>query len=167
MDLLEFQDLKPIPDIVHTYTSALKHNATPIIIDNGTIQLIFKADSINITFLGSYQCRVGWATSSEPLLVFKNFIAKLRKERYKKENSDISQVPLIQIGNEIVNIEAVRFQLKSQFDKNIVTHFETQEQLFDYSFSHLGIDTERIAHPIVLTEAFLNPNSSRQCELPI
>lgn len=86
----------------------------------------------------------------------------MRKERYKKENSDTSQISLIQVGNEIANIEAVRFQLKSQFDKNIVTHFEAQEQLFDYSFSHLGIDTEKIAHPIVLTEAFLNPNSSRQ-----
>ncbi|XP_044764854.1 actin-related protein 5 [Coccinella septempunctata] len=145
MDLLEFQDLKPVPDIVHTYTSSLRNNSTPIIIDNG-----------------SYQCRVGWATNSEPLLVFKNLIAKLRKERYKKENSDTSQIPLIQVGNDIVNIEAVRFQLKSQFDKNIVTHFEAQEQLFDYAFSHLGIDTDNIAHPIVLTEAFLNPNSSRQ-----
>ncbi|KAL3289491.1 hypothetical protein HHI36_022912 [Cryptolaemus montrouzieri] len=145
MDLLEFQDLKPSPDIVHSYTPSLRNNSTPIVIDNG-----------------SYQCRVGWATSSEPLLVFKNLIAKLRKERYKKENIDSSQIPLLQVGNDIVNIETVRFQLKSQFDKNVVTHFEAQEQLFDYTFSHLGIDNEKVSHPIVLTEAFVNPNSSRQ-----
>ncbi|KAK9890188.1 hypothetical protein WA026_008989 [Henosepilachna vigintioctopunctata] len=144
MDLLEFKDQKPEPDMFHSYTP-LRNSTTPIIIDNG-----------------SYQCRVGWATNSEPLFVFKNLVAKLRKERYKKDNVESSQVPLLQVGNDIINIEAVRFQLKSQFDKNIVTHFEAQEQLFDYTFSHLGIDTETIAHPIVLTEAFANPNSSRQ-----
>lgn len=59
----------------------------------------------------------------------------------------------------------MRFQLKTQFDKNIVTHFEAQEHLFDYTFYHLGIDTEKcVPHPIVLSEGFLNPNSSRQCK---
>jgi hypothetical protein len=35
---------------------------------------------------GSYQCRVGWASAnqSEPSFVFKNLIAKPRKERGKK-----------------------------------------------------------------------------------
>lgn len=66
------------------------------------------------------------------------------------------------IGNDISNIEAVRFQLKSQFDRNVVTQFEVQEQIFDYIFSHLGIDTEgSVEHPIFLTEALLNPNNSR------
>lgn len=67
MSLIHFKDFKHSPDIVHQYNSALKAHSTPIIIDNG-----------------SYQCRVGWASSSEPLLMFKNIIAKPRKERYKK-----------------------------------------------------------------------------------
>lgn len=58
-----------------------------------------------------------------------------------------------------------RFQLKTQFDKNVVTHFEVQEQVCDYIFSHLGIDSEgRVPHPIVMTEAFVTPNYSRQCK---
>jgi actin-related protein 5 len=70
-----------------------------------------------------------------------------------------------QVGNDITNIEAVRFQLKTQFDRNVVTHFEAQEQVFDYVFTHLGIDTEgRVNHPVVMTEAFLNPNYSRHCK---
>lgn len=77
---------------------------------------------------------------------------------------EIPQTPQLQVGNDIVNIEAVRFQLKTQFDKNVVTHFEAQEHLFDYAFSHLGIDTENcVAHPVLCTEAVLNPNMSRQC----
>lgn len=109
--------------------------------------------------------RVGWATSKEPLLSFKNLIAKPRKERSKKDTIETPQTPQLQVGNDIVNIETVRFQLKTQFDRNIVTHFEAQEHLFDYAFQHLGIDTENcVEHPIVLTEAFLNPNTSRQCK---
>jgi actin-related protein 5 len=70
-----------------------------------------------------------------------------------------------QVGNDILNIEAVRFQLKTQFDRNVVTHYEVQEQILNYTFSHLGIDTEgRVNHPIILTEAFLNPNYCRMCE---
>lgn len=35
MDILEFKDKKTVPDVVLEYTSALKNNAVPIIIDNG------------------------------------------------------------------------------------------------------------------------------------
>ena len=112
-----------------------------------------------IICLGSYNCRIGWVTDKEPLLIFKNLIAKPRKERGKKDGE-------LQVGNDIANIEAVRFQLKTQFDRNVVTHFEAQEQIFDYAFTHLGIDTVgSVNHPIILTEAFLNPNYSRNCKL--
>lgn len=71
----------------------------------------------------------------------------------------------MQVGNDIVNIETVRGNLKTQFDKNVVTHLEVQEYIFNYTFSHLGIDTDGgINHPIVMTEAFMNPNYSRSCK---
>lgn len=71
----------------------------------------------------------------------------------------------MQVGNDIANIEAMRFQLKTQFDRNVVTHFEAQEQIFDYTFTHMGIDTEAcVNHPVILTETLLNPNYSRNCE---
>ncbi|CAH1958558.1 unnamed protein product [Acanthoscelides obtectus] len=146
MEVFHFKDAKIVPDIVHTYSGDIRANSVPLIYDNG-----------------SYVARVGWATSKEPLLMFKNLIAKPRKERSKKDNVEPAQAPQLQVGNDILNIEAVRFQLKTQFDRNIVTHFEAQEHLFDYAFTHLGIDSEnRVNHPIVLTEAFLNPNTSRQ-----
>ncbi len=31
-----------------------------------------------------------------------------------------------QIGNDISNIEVVRWQLKTQFDRNLVTHYDAQ-----------------------------------------
>lgn len=148
MEILHFQDVKTAPDIVHKYTKDLRDNSTPIVINNG-----------------SYQCRVGWATDPEPVLLFKNYIAKPRKERSKSNKDgtvEAPQQPQLQVGNNIVNVEAVRFQLKTPFDRNVVTHFEAQEHLFDYTFTHLGIDTDNcVSHPILLTEPFLNPNASR------
>ncbi|XP_013179735.1 PREDICTED: actin-related protein 5-like [Papilio xuthus] len=144
-DVLVLKDYKTVPDIVHEYGPTLKFGHIPLVIDNG-----------------SYQCRVGWSIYDEPHLIFKNLIARPRKDRCKKD-AEPPVTPPIQIGNDIINIEAVRFQLKTQFDKNVVTHFEVQEQVLDYIFSHLGIDSEgNVPHPIVLTEAFVTPNYCRQ-----
>lgn len=144
-NVLVLKDYKTVPDIVHEYSPTLKFGHIPLVIDNG-----------------SYQCRVGWSIYDEPNLIFKNLIARPRKDRCKKD-AEPPATPPIQIGNDIINIEAVRFQLKTQFDKNVVTHFEAQEQVFDYIFSHLGIDSEGfVPHPIALTEAFVTPNYCRQ-----
>lgn len=164
IELIELKDIKAVPDTIHPYLQRVKSECTPLVIDNGKFLIIFKClmllfkTTILCLTLGSYNCRVGWATEKEPQLIFKNLIAKPRKERGKKDGEP-------QVGNDIANIEAVRFQLKTQFDRNVVTHFEAQEQIFDYTFTHMGIDTEgSINHPIILTEAFLNPNYSRNCK---
>ncbi|KAJ0174633.1 hypothetical protein K1T71_009741 [Dendrolimus kikuchii] len=144
-NILVLKDYKTVPDVVHEYGPTLKFGHIPLVIDNG-----------------SYQCRVGWSIYEEPHLIFKNLIARPRKDRCKKD-AEPPVTPPIQIGNDIINIEAVRFQLKTQFDKNVVTHFEVQEQVCDYIFSHLGIDSDGcMPHPIVMTEAFVTPNYSRQ-----
>ena len=66
------------------------------------------------------------------------------------------------VGNDITNVEAVRSTLRSQFDHNLVTNFSNQEQVFDYSFSHLGLGEEpSVDHPVVLTEAVCNPSYCR------
>lgn len=47
------------------------------------------------------------------MMVFRNLIAKPRREKVKKDG----ELPLIQptqIGNDIVNIEAMRYQLRTQ-----------------------------------------------------
>lgn len=145
MNIIELCDIKTKNDIVQEYPPALKENNTPLIIDNG-----------------SYECRVGWSTCTDPLFSFRNLIAKPRKDR-KKDTTDSQVNPPIQIGNNIINIEALRFQLKTQFDRDVITHYHNQEQIFDYIFTHLGIDHEAsVPHPILMTEAMGNPNYCRQ-----
>ncbi|XP_066295126.1 actin-related protein 5-like [Branchiostoma lanceolatum] len=136
VNVFTFKDVKTQPDSFFTYPESLRGGKTPLIIDNG-----------------SYQCKAGWASDKEPRLIFKNVMAK---GRGKKETD-------VQIGNDISNIEVVRWLLKTQFDGQVVTHYDMQEQMFDYLFSHLGISTEGcVEHPVVMTEAVCNPNYCRQ-----
>uniref|UniRef100_A0A131XM87 Actin-related protein 5 n=1 Tax=Hyalomma excavatum TaxID=257692 RepID=A0A131XM87_9ACAR len=129
-------NLNKEPDNFFTYTDGVRLRKTPIVIDNG-----------------SYECRVGWASDESPRMIFKNITAK---QRGKKESE-------VQVGNDIANVEAVRWLLKTQFDRNVVTHFDVQEHIFDHIFSHLGIPTEnRVDHPIVMTEVIGNPSYYRQ-----
>ncbi|XP_038046523.1 actin-related protein 5-like [Patiria miniata] len=137
-NIFKFKDgyLKVTPDIVHDYPASLRDSGTPIIIDNG-----------------SCFSRVGWASDPTPRLVFRNIIAR---QRGKKDYES-------QIGNDIPNIEAVRWLLKTQFDRNVLTHYDAQELVFDHIFSRLGLDTEgAVQHPLVLTETLCNPNYCRQ-----
>ncbi|XP_064632703.1 actin-related protein 5-like [Lineus longissimus] len=135
-NIFKFRGIKIQPDPVHDYPTSLQETHTPLVIDNG-----------------SYHCRVGWATDEKPRMIFKNVVAR---QRGKKETD-------LQIGNDINNIEVVRWLLKTQFDKNVVTQYDVQEQIFDHIFQKLGINSEGgIQHPMVLTEPPLNPNYCRQ-----
>jgi actin-related protein 5 len=93
MTTLELKDTKTIPDPIHTYPKNVRNSSTPLVIDNGkciyldiVLTFNFGTWTLNLFNLssGSYQCRVGWATQKEPLLIFKNLVAKPRKERGKK-----------------------------------------------------------------------------------
>ena len=54
-----------------------------------------------------------------------------------------------------------KISTRSPFDKNVVYHVSSQEAIFDYAFSHLGIHDNSVNFPVLLTEAFANPNYSR------
>ena len=120
----------------------------PIIIDNG-----------------SYECRVGFAPVSteppQPLLTFKNILAKNRANRKIDRDWEL------QVGNEIKDIEALRWMIKSPFDLDVVVNFTVQELLLDYAFENLpGLKVDEaaggVAHPVVMTEAIANPPQCRK-----
>ncbi|XP_039250320.2 actin-related protein 5-like [Styela clava] len=136
--IYEFVDRNSTPDIVCEYPRDLTEDC-PLIIDNG-----------------SYQYRAGWAINDEPSIIFKNVIAKNRGNR-KDRDWDIL------VGNDIPDLEAVRWMIRTAFDFNIVVNFGIQESVFDHSFRNLGINTEGgIHHPVVLTEPVANPAYCRK-----
>ena len=139
-----FVDQRTVPDPVLCLNEEDVQGAS-IVIDNG-----------------SYMCRMGWSTfpdmsggGSCKSLTYKNILAKTRREKGKESE--------LLVANDIANIEAMRFNLKTPFDRNVVTQFETQETLLDYGFVHLGLnggDTS-VQYPIVMTEPLAAPNASR------
>nr|XP_046251917.1 actin-related protein 5 [Scatophagus argus] len=139
--IFSFQDSKYSPDpIFELPAQCLTPSPAPIVIDNG-----------------SFQTRAGWAAPAAefdcPRLLFRSVAARSRGAARSET----------QIGNDIPNLEPLRWLLKSQFDRNVVVNFEIQELIFDYVFTHLGIGSEGgVAHPIVLTEAPFNPLHCRQ-----
>ncbi|KAM4563500.1 actin-related protein 5 [Odontesthes bonariensis] len=136
--IYSFQDCKASPDPVFELPPQCGiPTPAAIVIDNG-----------------SFQTRAGWAAQSDsPHLLFRSVAARSRGAARSET----------QIGNDIPNLEPLRWLLKSQFDRNVVVNFEIQELIFDHVFTHLGITSEgSVEHPIVLTEAPCNPLHCRQ-----
>lgn len=118
--IFSFHDPKTSPDPIFELPAAcVSATSAPIVIDNG-----------------SFQTRAGWAIPAtevkSPQLEFRSVAARSRGASRSET----------QIGNDIPNLEPLRWLLKSQFDRNVVVNFEIQELIFDYVFTHLGIGSE-------------------------
>jgi len=136
MNIYEFEDKQFTPDRVHAYKP---NKQTCIVIDNG-----------------SHTCRAGWSRDSKPKLIFRNLIAK---HRGKKEETSASHY----YGNNIKQLEDPRWNIRTQYDMDVVSHFDVQEHAFDYLFKYLGINTNNsVNHPVCITEGVCIPNQSRQ-----
>ncbi|KAI9027581.1 putative chromatin remodeling complex subunit [Phycomyces nitens] len=119
---------------------------TPIVIDN---------DGLNIElFLGSYQCRAGWASEEKPSLIFDNVVSKYKDRKTNKT--------MLAVGMDTYADPAGRSNARSPFDANVVSDFDRMETILDYIFITLGIKDSRIDHPIVITEPVCNPQHSRK-----
>lgn len=117
--------------------------------------VLFSPDAIIIDN-GSYECRAGYAAINEPSLIFKNLA--FRQKGRVNETVDVTYV-----GQDIDNLETVRAQLKSPFDKSVVTQFDAQEMICDHIFHKLCVTSqEKVDHSIVMTEPVANPNHSRK-----
>ena len=134
----------PIPpnyESIHPISSSTQSqltSETPIIIDNG-----------------SYECRAGWSICPEPTLTFRSLVAKLKLTQLN------AYQPFI-VGNKIFDYEQGKIHKKSPFEKNIITHFGTQEHIFDHIFTQLNITDESVNHPILFTEPLCNLNYTRK-----
>lgn len=123
------------------YTSNYKNSGAPIVIDNG-----------------SFNCRAGWAGMSDPLLIFRNIVAR------QKTSQDIQEVL---VGSEIPESDLYKLSIRSPFEKGILQHFHTQEHILDYVFWTLGIQDSSVSHPLLFTETPCSPNYSRELLLEL
>eukprot|EP00250_Pteridium_aquilinum_P020869 c24972_g2_i2 orf=507-2663(-) len=106
---------------------------------------------------GAHTCRVGWAGESEPRMTFRNV---LHRPRLRPSGNVINIVgdydPALSRF-----LDFTRSSYRSAFDANVVYQFETMECVFDYVFNRMGVDSDEIEHPVLLTECPCNPLYSR------
>ncbi|KAG0227057.1 Nuclear actin-protein involved in chromatin remodeling [Actinomortierella wolfii] len=125
----------PTPDYTD-YKDSFASTDTAIVIDNG-----------------SAQCRSGWSNEDTPRLIFDNQIAKFRDRKTNVSNTFV--------GNDVYSDPLARSNCRSAFDSGIMCNPEIMEAVLDYIFVKLGIDTESIQHPMVVTEAVCVPAYNR------
>ncbi|KAI9106267.1 hypothetical protein DFS34DRAFT_699834 [Phlyctochytrium arcticum] len=132
-----------IPPQTATYDyGAFRGSETAIVIDNGSSHL-----------------RAGWAGDSSPRRMFSfssiqfdNFIAKFKSKA-------LGDVQLV--GNDVYTGN-IKSNSKTMFDGGAVTNSGTLEHTLDYVFTKLGIDSDGVYHPVVMTEALCTPLYSRK-----
>ncbi|TPX57687.1 hypothetical protein PhCBS80983_g03653 [Powellomyces hirtus] len=104
---------------------------------------------------GSGHLRAGWATDASPRLQFDNIVAKYRG------GGKSTRTDALLVGND-VHVGGLMSSSKSAFEGGVVFNAATLEHTLDYVFCKLGIDTDRIYHPILMTETLCNPAYSRK-----
>ncbi|KAL0570121.1 Actin-related protein 5, partial [Marasmius crinis-equi] len=126
-----------IPTPSHTTDPYDNHRDehTPLIIDNGSTTL-----------------RWGFATSSEPASG-PNIIAKYKDRK--------SNRPLILFGDAVEVEGGAKAQGKTPWEGDVLLNFDALENALDYAFINLGIDTESVNHPVLMTERLCSPLHSR------
>ncbi|SNX86671.1 related to ARP5 - Actin-related protein [Melanopsichium pennsylvanicum] len=141
----DFPKPKPITKLTNYRSSPYWHSSCPIIIDNGSSEL-----------------RAGFALSdptiptsfpSNPFFYYDSLISKVRD---RKKN-----LTMVLVGNDVYADGLSRSSIRSPFDNDVVTGWDAMEIILDYTFSNLGIHTDRVEHPICMTETLCNPAYSR------
>ncbi|OMJ68678.1 hypothetical protein SteCoe_33803 [Stentor coeruleus] len=129
-----------LPKLRNLYLTKYQNSSIPIVIDNG-----------------SYTCRAGWGGLPDPSLIFRNLVSSQKS----------SQNPDVLVGSEIPDSDLYKLSIKSPFEKGVLQHFHTQEQVFDYIFWVLGIQDTQINNPLLITETPCSPNYSRDLLLEL
>ncbi|KAJ2084199.1 Nuclear actin-protein involved in chromatin remodeling [Coemansia sp. RSA 988] len=99
-------------------------------------------------------CRAGWATEQDPRLEFESVVAKYR-------NRKLSAGPINLVGSSVYSDPMAKSSIRSAFDGDVVTNFDSMECILDYIFTMLGCVDDKIDQPIVMTEAVCTPYTSR------
>ncbi|SOV09730.1 related to ARP5 - Actin-related protein [Ustilago sp. UG-2017a] len=137
---------KPRPVLNLNYrTSTYWNSECPIAIDNGSSELragFALSDAADRTSL-----------SQQPFFAYDNLISKVRD---RKKN-----LTMLLVGTDVYADGLSRSSIRSPFDNDVVTGWDAMEIILDYTFSNLAIDTDRVQHPICMTEALCNPAYSR------
>ena len=100
---------------------------------------------------GSETIMAGLENNSHPDLIFRPQISK---------NRDLSKSDLpikAYINTSYDQLDFLKANYKSPFERNLILHFGLIEQCNDYIFAELQKGPKRIRNPFIITEAIANP----------
>lgn len=140
----DFPKPKPVPKLAYR-TSTYSNSDCPIIIDNGSSEIRAGFSLSDVADRTSF--------SQQPFVAYDNLISKVRD---RKKN-----LTMLLVGNHVYADGLSRSHIRSPFDSDVVTGWDAMEIVLDYTFSNLGIDTDRVQHPICMTETLCNPAYTR------
>jgi len=102
--------------------------------------------------VGSHSTRAGWAGEKDPCVVLRSLVGKA-----KDGKGDLVTLA----GDQLLCRDISKTMVRSPFEKDVVQHFESMETILDYTLYRMGIHTEKLYHPVLVTEALCNPNYCR------
>lgn len=106
--------------------------------------------------LGTSSFKIGLTNSDKPNNVYPSIVSRYRDRK-------ASQTLTI-IGNDIYRDQSLRTSLKAPFDGPLIINWDYIEFMLDYSFEHLGVNSDngRVNNPIIMTEPVCCPSAQRK-----
>ncbi|KZO99733.1 actin-like ATPase domain-containing protein [Calocera viscosa TUFC12733] len=126
----------PYIPVLGNYREEYYPDRVPIIIDNGATNF-----------------RAGFGKDDDPYIIVDNLVSKYRDRK--------TNTPVLLFGNELPDDATTRSNAKSPFDGDICVNPEGMETAFDWTFIKLGIDDDKVDHPVIMTERMATPLASR------
>ncbi|KZT58468.1 actin-like ATPase domain-containing protein [Calocera cornea HHB12733] len=126
----------PYIPVLGNYREEYYPDRTPIIIDNGATNF-----------------RAGFGKDEDPYIVVDSLFSKYRDRK--------TNTPVLLFGNELVDDATTRSNSKTSWDGDVLVSPEGMETALDWTFIKLGIDDDKVDHPIVMTERMTTPLASR------
>ena len=104
---------------------------------------------------GKTGIRVGMAGKVDPFLNFPCLSARYKDRKTNKVATFV--------GNDVFIESTVKATMRSPFDGEMVTNWDTIEKMLDYSLLHMGINTNnnRVNNPIIINETLATPYAQR------
>ncbi|QPG76630.1 hypothetical protein FOA43_004022 [Brettanomyces nanus] len=104
--------------------------------------------------LGRSMLRVGMAGQTDPSCVFPSITSRYKDKKLRRS--------LNMVGYDVFLDSSLKSNLKTPFDGAMITNWDSIETILDYSFLHIGVDSQnKVDSPVLISEVVAPPFQQR------